>query len=182
MKDLSKHYEQWTADERFRLFVEAMGRKDERELDRLEATCPRRRYDAQEYEYTRKKMLFTVLALASVVQKLRIELLASTALVAAFAIDAEAHGESAQTAIDAFRHFMCDRRGKRDGWLRFCDKIGVNPDAITAPFLADIEWAMAPAESVSEMLEQDGAGDPSAANATAAQEFEALIDAWKDTY
>ena len=80
MKDIAKQYPLLTADERFRLFVEAMGRKDEQELDRLEATCPRRIYSAQEYEYARRKMHFTVLALTSAIEKLRVDLLASNAL------------------------------------------------------------------------------------------------------
>ncbi len=61
MKDIAKHYALLSADERFRLFVAAVGRKDEQELDRLEATCPGRRYDAQDYEYTRRKSHFMVL-------------------------------------------------------------------------------------------------------------------------
>ena len=82
MKDLSKHYEQLTADERFRLWTEAMGRKDDQELDRLEATCPRRRYDAQDYEYTRRKQRFCQLAFMTAIRHLENDLLTMLAIAA----------------------------------------------------------------------------------------------------
>ena len=181
MKDLSKHYEQLTADERFRLWVEAMGRKDGQELDRLEATCPRRRYDAQDYAYTRRKARFTVYALASALQRLEIDLLASTALVVALVNDDNGNDSAESKAIEAFKTFMRLRHGKRDGWLRFCKRAGVDPDAMTAPFVEHVEWAMCAAEAASETLEEDSADDPSNAEVIATREFEALIDAWGET-
>ena len=93
MKDLAKQYPMLTADERFRLFVEAVGRKDAQELDPLEATCCRP-YEAQVYEYTRTKTQFTILAFATAIQKRRIELLAPTALVIALATEGEMLGRA----------------------------------------------------------------------------------------
>ena len=43
----------------------------------------------------------------------------------------------------------------RDGRQRFCEQIGVNPGAMTAPFLKDTDWAMRAAEAVVEMLDED---------------------------
>ena len=178
MKDLSRHYEQLTADERFRLWVEAMGRKDGQELDRLEATCPRRRYDAEDYDYTRRKRRFTVHALTSALQRLQIDLLASTALVVALANDDNGNDWASDKAIEAFKLFMRLRQGKRDGWLQFCDRIGVDPDAMAAPFLEHVDRAMCIAEAVSEALDEEGADGSGTTDAIAAREFEALIDAW----
>ena len=180
MKDLSRHYEQLTADERFRLWVEAMGRKDGQELDRLEATCPRRRYDAQDDDYTRRKRRFTVHALMSALQRLQIDLLASTALVVALANDDSGNDSTSDKAIEAFRLFMRLRQGKRDGWLRFCDRIGVDPDAMTAPFLEYVDLAMCIAEAISAALDEESADDPSNAELIATRELEALIDVWGD--
>jgi hypothetical protein len=181
VKDIAKQYSMLTADERFRLFVEAMGRKDEQELDRLEATCPRRNYSAQEYEYTRRKMFFTVLALTSAVEKLRVDLLASNALGLALASDDDANDESAAKALEAFRKLMCLRQGKRAGWVRFCRQIGTNPDALTAPFLEHVEWIMGAAEAVTETLGgEDTAVDNDKVAAIAQRECEALVDAWDE--
>ena len=182
MKDIAKQYPLLTAEERFRLFVEAMGRKDEQELDRLENTCPRRNYTMQDYDYTHRKMQFMVLALTSAIQKLRIDLLASTALVVALANDDNSNDSAADKAIEAFKKFMRVRQGKRDGWLRFCEVVGVNPDAITAPYLENIEWAMSIAEGVSETLEEDGGDEPKNAELIATRELDALVDAWGETH
>ena len=178
MKDISKHYALLTPDERFQLFVEAMGRKDEQELDRLEATCPRRNYNAQDSEYTRKKWSFTVLALATALQTLRLEMLASTALVVALATKANSNDTASAKAMEAFNIFIRLRRGKSEGWLQFCEGLGVNPNAMTAPFLEDVEWAMHAVEAMSETLIQDIADEASNADGVAAQEFEALVNAW----
>lgn len=175
MKDISKHYALLTPDERFRLFVEVIGRKDEQELDRLEATCPRRNYNAQDSEYTRKKWSFTVLALMTAVQKLRIELLASTALIVALATEANPNDTASAKAMEAFKTFIRLRQGKCDGWLQFCEGLGVNPDAMTAPFLENVEWAMRAVVAMSEILGQDVGDEPGNAEAMAARELEALI-------
>lgn len=180
MKDITRQYSLLTADERFRLFVEAMGRKDEHELDQLEATCPRKRYDAQDYEYTQRKSRFMVLALATALQNLRADLLASTALVIAVANDEERSGESSDQAIQAFQKFMRVRKGKRDGWLRFCEQIGVNPNAIAAPFIENTEEAMNMAIGIAESLEENDSAGLKTAERIATRELECLLDAWDD--
>lgn len=179
MKDVTRYYPLLTEDERFRLFVEAMGRKDEQELDRLEATCPRRTYSAQEHEYTRKKMFFAILALTSALQELRVDLLATLALIVAFASDDEDDGRTgtSEEAMGAFKKLMRLRQGKRDGWLRFCKHLGVSPDAIAAPFLENVEWAMRAAESLAESLDRDPENETESEQ-IAVREFEALIDGW----
>ena len=49
--DPSRHYETLTPPERFALLVEAMARRDEREADRLEDSCPRRTYRMDDAEF-----------------------------------------------------------------------------------------------------------------------------------
>ena len=179
MKDIAKQYPLLTADERFRLFVEAMGRKDEQELERLEATCPRRNYSAQEYEYTRRKMHFMVLALTSAIEKLRVDLLASNALVLMLAHQGKSDEVLADKAACAFEKLMLLRRGKRTGWVRFCERIGTNPDALTAPFLEHVEWIMGAAEAVAETIAaEDAAAHKDKVAAIAQRECDALVDGW----
>ena len=76
---------------------------------------------------------------------------------------------------------MLVRRGKRAGWLRFCERLGVNPDAMTAPFTEHVERAMDFAESVSEVLHEENADDPKSAEAIATRELDGLLDAWGDS-
>ena len=48
---MSRHYEALTAPERFTLLIEAMARRDEREADRLDDTCPRLVYRVDDPEF-----------------------------------------------------------------------------------------------------------------------------------
>jgi hypothetical protein len=100
--------------------------------------------------------------------------------VVALANDDNGNDSASDKAIEAFRRFMRVRQGKRDGWLRFCDRIGVDPDAMAAPFLEHVDLAMYTAEAVSEALDEERADETSTADAIAAREFKALIDAWQD--
>jgi hypothetical protein len=152
MTAVEKLYPLLTADERFRLWVEAMKRKDEQELDRLDATCPRRSYDAQDYEYSHKKSHFMVLALATALRNLSLDLLACIGLVALLALDAGAEPEREEDAARILQTLLQMRQARREGWLRFCDRIGVDPDAIAAPFVGDLKWIEGPLISVSEVL------------------------------
>jgi hypothetical protein len=182
MKDIVRQYPLLTADERFRLFVEALGRKDEQELDRLEATCPRKTYTAQDYEYTRRKVRFFQLAYMTAVLNLRNDVLVM--LTMAVGLASGTSGEEGETTLDeaaeAFQKLMLVRHGKRAGWLRFCEHLGVNPDAMTAPLTEHVEWAMDIAEHVSETLGKDDSDGVGIAERIAARELEALNDAWGD--
>lgn len=180
MKDIAKQYPMLTADERFRLFVAAMGRKDEREVDRLEATCPRKHYIADDYEYARKKMRFTVFALLSALELLRTDLLVSLALVAMLAADDDGGGPNAtsEKAIDVFKQLMQLRRGKRDGWLQFCSQIGVDPDAMTARFIKGADFATDVAQAVAKTLEADDEDNCTNVAEIAKREYTALVEAW----
>ncbi len=65
MKMPTKIYERLTPDERFRAFIEAAGRRDEEELDRLNATCPMKSYDIEDPAYFIPKTNAMMLTLAS---------------------------------------------------------------------------------------------------------------------
>jgi hypothetical protein len=178
MSGLAKLYPSLTANERFRLWVEAMKRKDEQELDRLEATCPRRRYDAQDYEYTRKKTHFMVLALATALRNQSLDLLSCIGLVALLALDADAELEREEDAAKLLQTLLQMRQARRDGWLRFCDRIGADADAMAGPFLGDLAWVERALLSVSENLPEGESRESVDPDAIATKEFEALIDAW----
>jgi len=182
VNDISKQYALLTADERFRLFVAAMGRQDEQELDRLENSCPRKTYTAQDYAYTQRKMFFTILSFAMAVTKLRNDLACLWALVAALAMDEEDDESAKQDkALNVFRQLMRLRDAKRNGWVAFCEQIGAEPDAIVAPFLSDlVESIMRPAEAAFESLEEDQDDADSDAHRVTTGELNALIDSWRE--
>jgi hypothetical protein len=50
-RDISKNYDSLTPEERFRLFMKAAARGDEREQERLSKTCPHKTYDMQDAAY-----------------------------------------------------------------------------------------------------------------------------------
>ena len=175
MKDLTKHYHLLTPDERFRLFVNAMGRRDEQELDRLEDTCPRKHYTMQDYEYTHRKIRFVTYSFASALERARLEMLALLALVIALSDDSSE--QTSDKSMAAFRKLMQTRKGKREAWNRFCARLGVLPDSITAPFVEHCDWAMEAAEAVCETLELDE--DDTISGKVAERELEALLAAWE---
>ena len=179
MKDLAKQYALLTADERFRLFVEALGRQDVQELDRLENTCPRHQYRAQEAQYTWKKAHFTILSLATALHKLRVELLATTALVIVLISDDTGKQAAEEQALGALVRLMLLRRGIRDGWERFCEHIGADPNAVAAPFVEDTELAMRSTEAAFATLAADYPDEINNVAGIAEREFEALTDAWR---
>src|SRR5215218_990956 len=45
-------YDRLTAQERFRLVVEALAREDEREAERLSSTCPRKAYEMNDLDFS----------------------------------------------------------------------------------------------------------------------------------
>jgi hypothetical protein len=175
VKDLAQHYHLLTTDERFQLFADAMARRDDQELDRLENSCPRKHYTMQDYEYTHLKVRFVTYSLASALQRERLEVLALFALVLALSEDTSE--ENSQRTMGAFRKLMQTRKGMKDGWNRFCEQLGVSPDSITAPFVEHCEWAMEAAEAVCETLDPDE--DDTISGKVAQREFEALLAAWE---
>jgi hypothetical protein len=179
-KDIAKGYARLAADERFRRFVDAMGRNDDQELHRLDATCPRHNYSAQEYEYTRKKTFFAELALTTAIQRLRVDLLAMLALVVGLASDGEDDERAAisDKALEAFKKLLRLAQGKRDAWRRFCGGLGVDPDAVVSPFLGDIHWTTEMMQAVSEVLGNDSADEFGSTEDIATGELATLVELW----
>jgi hypothetical protein len=56
MDKLTRLYDRLTADERLRAFYDAAANKDPAEMDKLNATCPRRPYTMDDWAYTRSKI------------------------------------------------------------------------------------------------------------------------------
>jgi hypothetical protein len=134
VKDLSQHYKHLTAEERFRLFVQAMGRGDDQELDRLEYTCERKTYSQQDWAYTNRKLTFVVFSLCHALETAQAQLFAAIAL-GLHSIMADDNPEQADDIMTHFLRFMQVSHGRQAGWVRFCEELGVEPSAITARFM-----------------------------------------------
>jgi hypothetical protein len=126
VKDIAKAYPQLSADERFRLFMQAVARDDGQEQDRLNNTCPQKTYRCDDMGYTRRKMHFMFLALWHCQDLRRIECAANLGLVAALAHDDEdeQQAEKAAVVMQAFQMAMRKRASKIEAWKRFCGDKG----------------------------------------------------------
>lgn len=126
MKIMNKIYERLTAEERFRAFVEAAGRGDAEELDRLNATCPRRLYECDDHEYVHAKTMVLLLSSSAHLDAAWFSELASFSM-AMLMFGSEKHAEKASTALTLFvRRY----RARMLGFDRFCETIGVNPHSL----------------------------------------------------
>lgn len=67
---------------------------------------------------------------------------------------------------------------KRKGWVRFCEKLGVDADALTRPFLESWDWFMEPAEAALEAMKVEPSEEPEDEASVADRELGALWDAW----
>ena len=75
---LSRHYDKLTAEERFRLVLEAKARDDTAELERLKRTCPTKTYSMSDaaygdrYEWSELLVLVVALDLTQYLAKLEV--------------------------------------------------------------------------------------------------------------
>lgn len=127
MKDLAKAYPQLSADERFRLFMQAVARDDGQEQDRLNNTCPQKTYRCDDIGYTRRKMHFMFLALWHCQDLRRIETAANLALVVALALQPEDDVWAAKSDVLmlGYQNLMRNRASKVVAWERFCGSLGL---------------------------------------------------------
>ena len=143
MRDLTRHYDTLTADERFRLFIEAASREDIQELDRLNDTCPRKKYVCDDWDYTRRKVRFLDLALLHANEVANVECVAFATLTLLLANDNDP--EAAETVgklNEALVKLTIRRLSMIEGWNRFCTDLGLSPEGFVFPGLGCGERAL----------------------------------------
>jgi hypothetical protein len=128
VKDVSRHYDQLTADERFRLFFDAEGRGDTQEMDRLDDSWPRKRYLTDDWEYMTKKLWFSMMALNESRAVARLEMIGALGLILMLAHE----DDDAQTAVIApiLEAALVQRGATMAAWERFCAEVGIKPESI----------------------------------------------------
>lgn len=126
MKMPTKIYERLTPNERFLAFVEAAARQDEEELDRLNATCPMKTYEIEDPAYFLPKTNAMLITLIAHVDSAWHSELASFSM-ALLILGSNKHEEK---AIDSLGVFVRRYRTQMDGFAKFCEAIGVNPQSL----------------------------------------------------
>jgi hypothetical protein len=174
VKDLTKLYDRLTPVERLRAFVEAAGRRDTAEMDRLNDTCPRKTYEMEDYAYTRGKMMFWILALAHHAEAGRYAQCAFFALVVL--ASEEAAPDVTEPMEKLFEASVRRYRTNFVAWDRFCGETGIAPDAVLSAYGIGDEVSM---ELALEVADQLGFADPSEEEID--KQLQPLLAIWSDT-
>lgn len=130
MKDISKHYDMLTPQERLVLTVEAQARGDTAESDRLMKGCPRKRYIMNDVNFSMafsRLRTFALTSLASSYQALA---------KANMAIGVIVSGRDEMWELYAF--YKVNQLSFQEAWKRFCNSIGLDGDKVFAAFGLDV--------------------------------------------
>jgi hypothetical protein len=134
---LTRLYDRLTPEERMRAFIEALARRDEQELDRLNETCPRKTYVCDDWAYRGRLRDLWILAMG---HALDIQRLGQTILVlCAMCMNAETKSdESAHEDLSE----KVERLGGRllaylEAWRQFCADLGLDGDRALVAFQLD---------------------------------------------
>lgn len=153
MKFPADLYEMLTAEQRARTFVEAVARRDEAELDRLNDSCPRYRYEAEDADYIRMRLGYCLVALLAHQEASYHAQAAGAAMVALMAIDgekADALAETVRRALRRFREVYAALEG-------FCEHVGISPDVLRQAYF---DWPNPMMEIVEAAFGDDPESQP----------------------
>lgn len=146
MKQISHLYDQLTAKERFTVAVEALARGDMDEIDRLNDTCPRKRYEIGDLAYhTRLNELWRMALLVKTeLLKLRQNMAATLAVIVTLESAEDDDADSFETAVAAYGRMCAVLKGKQAAWAEFCQGLGLTGDDVFRAFrLNDLDDDMA---------------------------------------
>lgn len=136
MNPLTRLYDRLTPEERMRAFIEALARRDEQELDRLNETCPRKTYVCDDWAYRGRLRDLWILAMS---HALDIQRLGQSILVLAMCLNAETKGDE---SADEDLSEKVERLGGRilahlEAWRQFCADLGLDGDRALVAFQVD---------------------------------------------
>lgn len=122
MKNLTRLYDQLTADERFSAFMAAASRMDTEEMDVLNDTCPRMTYTMDDWDYTRKKVKYFDCWMLMQLRFSKITgAMAALALLAAYGDD-----EQTEKSMVTARELVTLYRALNVAWQRFSESVGIS--------------------------------------------------------
>jgi hypothetical protein len=153
MSDSARFYDVLTVDERFRLFVAAAARRDEQELDRLNNSCPLKTYRLPDYEYTRRKSMFWLLAVTHCNEVHRLDLAVTALLLLLIATEDREDEARCDQVLEHITTLARRRQVKRAAWQRFCERVGIPEEQPAAALGFATESADDPIlESLAELV------------------------------
>lgn len=152
MKDLTRLYDQLTAEERFAAFMAAASRMDTQEMDALNATCPKKTYTMEDREYTHMKTRYFHCWLYMQGRLGRISLaLAAFALVVAYAEE-----EESEQSLDAVKRLLALHQTLLAAWRQFSIQAGVGQESAETLLTIDrSEFDSFMLDLMSEVIEED---------------------------
>ncbi|MDP2828114.1 MAG: hypothetical protein Q8O37_05865 [Sulfuricellaceae bacterium] len=131
MKDVSRHYDKLTPQERLALTVEAMARGDTEESDRLLESCPKQIYRINDPEFSWRFARLISLALMNLVDSYQTLAKANRAL-AAYARSPD------DERMESYFHYKTEQFSIQEAWKRFCDSLGLDDDKVFTAFRLDV--------------------------------------------
>lgn len=136
MKPLTHLYDQLTAKERFAVAVEALARGDMDELDRLNDTCPRKRYEIGDLAYhTRVNELWRLALLVKTeLLKLRQNMAATLAVIVTLESAEDDDADGYETALSVYERMCGILKGKQTAWAEFCQGLGLTGEEVFRAF------------------------------------------------
>lgn len=143
MNKLNRLYETLDHEERRKLFVLAMARRDDAELDLLEDSCPRKKYMMADYEFTRGKTDALVLTSMHTLDSYRSLTIAMAALATLFLLEngeGEVDADAENKAYTGFKIALSKFNAKEQAWREFCDEIKIDPKVMRQAFCIDVPW------------------------------------------
>ena len=143
MNKFNKLYETLTNEERIKLFIQALARNDDEELDRLDNSCPQRTYRMTDYEFKSKKINALIISAFHMLDSYQSLTLAMASLISLLAFEGNEDKKSEQNyeiSKDCFNTSMALFKGREEGWKMFCDSIGIDPKQTREAFKMVIPW------------------------------------------
>jgi hypothetical protein len=170
MKFPNKLYETLTAAERTRAFVEAVARRDNDELDRLNDTCPRYAYTCEDADFVRMRLNTWLITLIVHQEASYYAEIAGAATTLLMGYDGDRGDKLEEVVIWSIRHF----REVYRGFDLFCDHIGVSAETMRLAYLDRSHPMMGIAEEVF-----GDSDDAQADEAAAVAMCESLVGIWE---
>jgi hypothetical protein len=140
MNKLNKLYDNLSNDERIKLFIEAMARKDEFEVDRLEETCPRATYRMPDYQYTRHKTGAMMLSCFNVMDSYRSITYALFSLALLYVADNHDESIAENDLENTVRLWVTKFKANEQAWHEFCVENGLDPQTMRQAFVIRTPW------------------------------------------
>ena len=137
MSKLAKLYETLTIDERTKLFIEAMARNDDQEIDTLENTCPQKTYRMADYAYKRRKLELMIRATTYTLGTHKIASIAMSSMVGMLAFDDD---DKFETCRRAFEKSASIFKSREKAWKIYCEEIGLDSDHVLEAFKINPIW------------------------------------------